>query len=83
MHAKQQAHLTAATEARKYMNDCIARAKELLEESMELGRRPLQPPTVGHYSFDYAQQICELIVTKRDCCKWIANAYVVFVLAYQ
>ena len=60
--ATQSLHLEQATSARVYLKDCVDRCKasleNLAEETRALGpHQPLTGPDVGHYGFDFAQQV--------------------------
>ena len=54
----QQAHLSHATGARRYMLECVKTAKEAMGPAQLGQHAPLSGPAVTHYSFDYAQQVC-------------------------
>lgn len=59
--SNHQDHLEHASDGRKYMDACTQAAKEALNNHTELGAHaPLTGPSVAHYCFDYAQQVCTM-----------------------
>ena len=62
----QTLHLKNATSARMHMNDCIAECRNSvghLATPAVLGpHAPLSGPGVGHYCFDFAQQVRQALV---------------------
>ena len=76
MLAKQQLHLKVATDARLHMNERIERCKALVNNGMELKKTPpLSGPDIGHYSFDFAQQVSISSETMNACHKLSSQLY--------
>lgn len=69
MHLARQhlEHLDNARKAREHLVSCIAEAKEaLLLKPVLMGKKqPQSGPAIGHYSFDFAQQVSNNDVGNR------------------
>ena len=83
--AKQQLHLKNAEEARGHMKEIIDQCKALITRDMELKQSlPLSGPELAHYSFDFAQEVSnviqERIATKHFECAALHQTYLVLVL---
>lgn len=50
-------HLRKATSARQYLNEKKAECRAVAPSLPLTSRPPLSGPEVGHYCFDYAQQV--------------------------
>ena len=55
--AVQQEHLKQSKEARLYLSECTAAAKDAVGDWKLGPHTPLTGPVLAHYSFDYAQQV--------------------------